>query len=192
MEWRSWEKNILKSTLPYHCNAITKKVHSYFHSLRNWDLLMLDQIFYKESPLPFPQLEKLRSFDVRPDILQMFFHSTVVSSLTYGCVCWGGKLSKQDKSRLEKIKKGGGILGRKQDSFDTLYEKRVAKKMNNILPDNTNLLKTEFNSQLNIHSCCYRALKVCTSRYENSFVPTSTSILKHFTSCFNLRGVLVS
>ena len=40
------------STLPYHCNAITKKVHSYFHSLRNWDLLMLDQIFYKCSFTP--------------------------------------------------------------------------------------------------------------------------------------------
>ena len=76
----------------------------------------------------------------------MFFHSTVVSSLTYGCVCWGGKLSKQDKSRLEKIKKGGGILGRKQDSFDTLYKKQIAKKLNHILCDDTNPLKADFNS----------------------------------------------
>ena len=43
-------------------------------------------------------------------------------------------LTKQDKSRLEKIiKKGGGIVGRKQDSFDILYKKQEAKKLNNIL-----------------------------------------------------------
>ena len=47
-------------------------------------------------------------------------------------------LTKQDKSRLEKIiKKGGGIVGKKLDSFDTLNEKRVAKKLNNIHRDDT-------------------------------------------------------
>ena len=101
----------------------------------------------------------------------------------------GGNLTKEDKSRLEKImKKGGGIVGRKRDSFDTLYEKRVEKTNHKKHPPtperhtarrhdptqtHTNPHKAQFNGQLNIHCCRYMALKVRASRNRNSFVPTT-------------------
>ena len=34
------------------------------------------------------------------DILQVFFLSTISRVLTYGCVCWQGNASKQDRDRL--------------------------------------------------------------------------------------------
>ena len=47
---------------------------------------------------------------------------------TYGCVCLGGNLTKQNSRRLGKIiKKGGGTVKRKQDSFEILYNKTSGK-----------------------------------------------------------------
>ena len=60
---------------------------------------------------------------------------------------FAGEETLLNKSRLEKIiKEGGGIVGRKQDSFNTLYKKQMAKKLNHILCDDTNPLKADFNS----------------------------------------------
>ena len=135
------------------------------------------QIPSQRKPTPVPTA--WGNWDISPDILRTLICSTVVSILTYGYVCWGGNLTNQDKIRLEKIiKKGGGIVGRKQDSFDTLYEKRVgAKKMSDMLLDDTSPLQAEFTSRLNIHSCRYRAPKVCTGRFSFSFAPIDISVL---------------
>ena len=53
----------------------------------------------------------------------------------------------------------------------------VKKKLNDILHDNTNPLKAEFTSPLNIHSCHCKALKVCMNRYRNYFVPIAINVL---------------
>ena len=44
-------------------------------------------------------LRKLRSFDVREEILQMFYTATVSSAFTFEMPCWGGNASKQDQKK---------------------------------------------------------------------------------------------
>ena len=57
------------------------------------------------------------------------------------------KKKKEEKNRPKKITRAGGRrVGRKQDSFNTLYKKQMAKKLNHILCDDTNPLKADFNS----------------------------------------------
>ena len=64
-------------------------------------------------------LSKLRSFRVCEDILQVFSLSTISSVLTFGCACWGGNASKQNRNRLAKtIRKAGGVIGRQQETFE--------------------------------------------------------------------------
>ena len=58
-------------------------------------------------------LRKLRSFDLCSQLLQLFYISTILSVLAVGLTCWGGNLTKQDTSRMNKlIKKAGGIIGK--------------------------------------------------------------------------------
>ena len=60
-------------------------------------------------------LRKLRSFDVREEMLQMFYAATVSSAFTFEMPCWGGNASKQGKNRLNKnTKKVGGVFRRRK------------------------------------------------------------------------------
>ena len=48
----------------------------------------------------------------------------------FGTVCWGGNISNFDRGRLEKIvKKVGHVVGKSLDSFKTLHEKRLYRKL---------------------------------------------------------------
>ena len=73
-----------------HTDAMLKKVHTGLYCLR-----------------------KLRSFNLCSQLLQSFYTSTMLSVLTIGLICWGGTLTKQDTSRINKlIKKAGRVIGK--------------------------------------------------------------------------------
>ena len=117
-------------------------------------------------------LRKLKSFDVSIRILQVFYSSVIVSVLTFGAVCWGGNITKQDKDRIEKIiKKAGNVVGRRQETFDTLYNRRLTQKLTGILCDNRHPLSVEFESRQSARTAIFRAPKVRTARYGNFFIP---------------------
>ncbi|XP_070175981.1 uncharacterized protein [Littorina saxatilis] len=69
-----------KLTWKPNSDALVKKLHSRLYFLR-----------------------KLRSFNIRQEILQMFYTSTCNSVLYFGSVCWGGNINKQDRDRLDKF-----------------------------------------------------------------------------------------
>ena len=48
-------------------------------------------------------LRKLRSFQARHELLQMFYSSCLSSVLTFCLSSWGGNISKQDKGAMDKI-----------------------------------------------------------------------------------------
>ena len=90
-------------------------------------------------------LRKLRLLDISSQILQMFFTSAISSVLTFGCVCWGGNISKQDRDTLDKIiKKAESVVGKRQDRFDTYHQGRLTNKLTDILHDDTHPLKADF------------------------------------------------
>ena len=59
----------------------------------------------------------------------MFFTSSISSVFTFDGVCWDGNISKQDRDRLDKIiKKVEGVIGKRQGTFDTHYQRGLIKK----------------------------------------------------------------
>ena len=136
----------------------------------------IDNIVNKVKPRMYC-LRKLKSFNVDNKLLQMFYSSVVCGALTFGLTCWGGNISIQDRSRLDKmIKKAGGVIGKKQDNLDTMCTHRTEIKMKNILKDETHPLRDEYTSRLNRRSGRYRAPKTKTNRHSNSFIPRSIRI----------------
>ena len=93
-------------------------------------------------------LRKLRSFGVNSGVLVTLYNAVICSIIVYGSVCWGGNISKFDKGRLERIvKKAGHVVGMLLDSFNTLYEKRLLKKLMQKLTDPTHPMRHYFDSR---------------------------------------------
>ena len=134
-----------------HVDATVKKAHSRLYCLR-----------------------KLRSFDVRNDILQMFYTATIGSVLSFGLTCWGGNMTQQDRNRLDKnIKKAGGVVGRSQENIDATYTRLVTDRLQTILSDETHPLRCEFDSRRTDRSDRFRLPRTRTTRYQQSFIPTA-------------------
>ena len=77
---------------------------------------------------------------------------------------------------LDKIiRKASGVVGRTQDNLDTLYDRRVTNKLNDI----THPLRQELDNRLTVHSGRMRVPKARTVRYSNSFVPQTVSVFNH-------------
>ena len=76
------------------------------------------------------------------------YKSITISIIMFGSVCWGGTISKLDRGRLEKIvrkkKKAGHVVGKPLDSFKTLHEKRLYRKLMQILNDPTHPMRHYF------------------------------------------------
>ena len=94
----------------------------------------------------------------------------------FGSVCWGGNISKLDRGRLEKIvkkrrKKAGHVVGKPLDSFKTLHEKRLYRKLIQILND-----PTHFDSRRSNRSGRFLRLRTNTNRYKASFLSSALSV----------------
>ena len=78
----------------------------------------------------------------------------------------GGNISKLDRGRLEKIvKKAGHVVGKPLDSFKTLHENRLYRKLMQILNDSTHPVRHYFDSRVLLQ----QEWKVFTS--ENKYKP---------------------
>ena len=93
-------------------------------------------------------MRKLRSFGVNSDILVTFYNAVIFIITMFGSVYWGGNISKLVRGRLEKIvKKIGPAVGKPLDSFKTLHEKRLYRKLMQILNDPTHPMRHYFDSR---------------------------------------------
>ena len=60
-------------------------------------------------------IRKLKSFEVRVDILECVYKCLIESILMFNSVAWFGNLAVRDKSRLnEVVNVAGKVVGRKQ------------------------------------------------------------------------------
>lgn len=122
-------------------------------------------------------LRKLSSFNVSKHILQMFYSSVINSVMTFGLTSWGGNLSKNDSGRIDKtIKRAGKVIGKAQDSLDTLYRHRVEQKLTHITKDSTHPLRDDIDTLKIVRSGRYRIPKAKTYRFLNTFIPSAARI----------------
>ena len=121
-------------------------------------------------------MRKLRSFGVNSDMLVTFYNAVICSIIMFGSVCWGGNISKLDTGRLEKIiKRAGHVVGKPLDSFKTWHEKRLYRKLMQILHDPTHLIRHYFDSRRSNRSGRFLLPRANTNRYKASFLPSALS-----------------
>ena len=106
------------------------------------------------------------------------------SIIMFGFVCSGGNISKLDRRRLEKIvKKASHVVGKPLDSFKTLHEKRLYRKLMQILNGPTYPLRHYFDSRRSNRSGRVLLPRKNTNRYKASFLPSALSVFNEtFTS----------
>ena len=94
-------------------------------------------------------------------MLFTFYNAVICNIIMFGSVCWGGNISKLDRGRLEKVvKKSGAFLtifsnlhlilkycGKATGQFKTLHEKRLYRKLKQILNDPTHPIRHYFDSR---------------------------------------------
>jgi len=68
-------------------------------------------------------MRKLRSSGVNSDMLVTFYNAVICSSIMFGCVCWGGNISKLDRGRLENMVKKQVMLWESHWTVLRLYTK---------------------------------------------------------------------
>ena len=66
--------------------------------------------------------------------LRSFYQSVVASAIFFAVMCWGSSIRASDTNRLDKIiKKAGSVLGLRQESFETMVERRMLNKLLSIM-----------------------------------------------------------
>ena len=95
----------------------------------------------------------------------------------FGSVCSGGNISKLDRGMLEKIiKKAGHVVGKPLDSFKTLHEKRLYRKLMQILNDSTHPMRHYFESRRSNRGGRFLLPGTNTNHYKVSFLPSALSV----------------
>ena len=129
-------------------------------------------------------MRKLRSFGVNSDMLVTFYNAVMCSIIMFGSVCWGGNISKLDRRRFKKIvKKAGHVVGKPLDNFKTLHEKRLYRKLMQILNNPTHPIRYYFDSRCSNRSGRFLLLRTNTNCYKASFLPSALSVFnENYTS----------
>ena len=118
-------------------------------------------------------LRKLNSFHITPEILNVFYTSTIVSVWRYCLVCWGGNVSKREKRRIDSIvRKAERVIGASQPSVDSVYLDLVGGKLEMVWSDTSHPLYGQLRSQLIPRGSGRLGLPYAgTNRHPASFIP---------------------
>ena len=118
-------------------------------------------------------LRKLNSIHIRPDILNVFYKSTIVSVWRDCLVCWRGNESKSEKCRIDNIvRKSERVIGECQPSVDLLRG-----KLEMVCSDNSHPLLGHLRSQLIPRGSGRLGLPCAvTNRHTAYFIPKSIKL----------------
>ena len=132
---------------------------------------------YKKGMSRLYFLRKLRSFNMCSKMLEIFYQSVVASVLFFAVVCWGSSIGASDTNRLKKlIRKAGSVIGCKQDTLESVVERRTLKKPLSIMDNPLHPLhhtlvrqRSTFSKRL-LQLCCHN------NRYRKSFLPQAVTL----------------
>ncbi|PIK38495.1 hypothetical protein BSL78_24668 [Apostichopus japonicus] len=129
-------------------------------------------------------LRKLSKFNVRTDIMQMFYNSIFCGVWRHCLICWGGNVTKVEKDRIDHIiKKAGGVIGGQQHTVDSVYQSLLQTKLDSVWNDCCHPLHCYLNDNvINRGSGRLRQPYTRTNRYRNSFTPCNQTFQCQLTS----------
>ena len=116
-------------------------------------------------------LRKLHKFQVRDDILKIFYGSIIASVWKY-CICaWGGNVSKTDMQRVNSVvSKAVRMIGTAK-TFEETYGELINVKYTKIWQDTSHPMYSNFARAFNEKSGRMRLPAAVTNRHKESFVP---------------------
>ena len=120
-------------------------------------------------------MKKLR---VDPNIVALFFNSTIPPVLSYGCMAFYGNLPQYFKDELDKPKRScQRLIGNNFELTDNdkEYKTKLAKFSKRYSSDTSHPLRSEY--VLLPSGRRYRQVKARTERYRLSFIPASIRLL---------------
>ncbi len=123
-------------------------------------------------------LRKLNSFHITPDILNVFYKSTIVSVWRDCLVCWRGNESKSEKCRIDNIvRKSERVIGECQPSVDSVYLDLLRGKLEMVWSDSSHPLHGQLRSHLIPRGSGRLGLPYAgTNRHPASFLPQAIKV----------------
>jgi hypothetical protein len=123
-------------------------------------------------------LRKLRSFNVDPKIMTLFYLGFIESIVTFSFHAWFGSLSVQNKNKLNSIIKiSSKILGKQMPSLQILYDIRILKKARIILNDDMHVLNDQL--QFLPSGRRLRVIPFKTNRAMKTFIPNCIRLINN-------------
>ena len=127
-------------------------------------------------------IRKLKSFNVDTQIMETFYIMAIQSVISFGITCYGGNLGKQHEKRLDRVvRKASRIVNSQFSAFIDLYNGNTIKIAEKILKDSNHPLHNEYDISERSRRLISKTAR--TSRYLNSFIPTSTRLLQSHNYC---------
>ena len=112
------------------------------------------------------------------------YQSVVASTLFSAVVCWGNSIIASDANRLNKlIRKAGSIIGCRQDTFQSVVERRTLNKLLSIMDNPDHPLHHTIDRQRSTFSRRLRQLRCLKERYRKSFLPQAISLYNSSSVC---------
>ena len=124
-------------------------------------------------------LRKMANFNVRSDILELFYTSTICGVWRYCLICWGGNVTKSERDRIDGVRKNAEtVIGRSQPSVDSIYQCLLQCKLDAVWDDCSHPLHEQLHdSRINRGIGRLRLPCLKTNRHRNSFIPRAISFL---------------
>ena len=130
-------------------------------------------------------LKRLKSFRVKPNLLKAFYQATIESIIWYNSLCFYNSLRIVDAAKLRRVvKTASRLIGSEVTDCDTHYARKVLRRLQAVLADETHPLNDELKAQTSIREVSDRllSLKTRTSTYHKSFLPTAMRLYNNHLS----------
>ena len=121
---------------------------------------------------------KMARFNVRPEILKLFYNSVISGVWRYCLVCWGGNVSKTEKDRLDDvIRRAARVIGEDLEAVDSVYQSLLGRKLDRVWEETEHPLHVQLSGQSSLRgSGRLRLPPLNTNRHRDSFVPRAIKL----------------
>lgn len=123
-------------------------------------------------------LRKMSNFNVRSEILEMFYNATICGVWRYCLICWGGNVVNSERDRIDGIrKKAEEVIGTSQPTVDEVYQCLLQSKLDTVWGDSAHPLHDHLHdSCMSRGSGRLRLPCLKTNRHRNSFIPCAIQL----------------
>ena len=114
---------------------------------------------------------KMKAFQVRPEILRIFYNSVICGVWRYCLICWGGNVRLSDREILDSIvRRAGRIIGESLEGVGSVYRGLVGQGLHRVLSEESHPLHDRLAGQESlVGSGRLRLPLLRTNRYRDFF-----------------------